>query len=104
MPGDLRDPTQMFPFHYDDRYNRTLHPLEMGGGASMDGIIQSIAEEIVGHPLGPDDLLLVHQHLNEKGMMSMNPGDQQFMEAVRRIISDRLLSKKVARKWLTLIG
>lgn len=100
MPGDVRDPTQMFPYHYDDRYERTLHPSEMGT-MPMDGIIQAIAEEIVGYPIGKDDLLYIHQCLDQLGLMSMNPGDEQFTEAVRTIIQDKMMSRKVARLWLT---
>lgn len=103
MPGDVRDPTQMFPYHYDDRYERTIHPTEMFG-MPVDGIIQALAEEVIGHPLGKEDLRYVHQWLNQEGLLSMNPGDEQFTEAVRTILQDKLMSRKVARTWLTSIS
>ena len=102
MPGDLRDPTQLFPCHYDSRYERTPNQSEMAGLYLMDPIIQDIASEVLGHKLGKEDMLEMHEYLISAGLMCRNPGDQVFMDKVREYLTRQKMSRRVARRWLTL--
>jgi hypothetical protein len=101
MPGDLSDPAELFPFHNDSRYEHTMNPTETAGLYLMDPIIQDIASEVLGHKLGKEDMLKVHEYLISMGLMCRNPGDQAFMDSVREFLARKAAIRRVARKWLT---
>jgi hypothetical protein len=100
MPGDLRDPEQSIPHHYDPRYDEAPNPFEPGA-PDVDGYLQSIAVEVFLNRLSPEMLNALKAQLDEKGMFHRNMGDQSFRDEATRIIKKMAMARKVAHKWLT---
>jgi hypothetical protein len=106
MPGELSDPTQLFPYHYDTRYAPGTNQFEPGS-PDFDGYLQSIASPCIGRKLNPEELSALKEYLDSKGFLNRNPGDQAFREKVECYLSKLKklrASKKVARRWLTSIS
>jgi len=98
MPGELSDPTQMFPFHYDERYDPgqtifQVKPLE------IDDFIQLIAESYLGKRLSPERMEKLKDSLNGKGYLHRNPGDEDFQEEVKKQIKLLKTAQKVVRSY-----
>lgn len=103
MPGDLKDPEQMFPFYYDNRYDEAPNQFEPGS-PDMNGYLQSIAFETIGIKLSPEKLEDLKIVLQAKGLFHVNPGDESFRSEVRKQIKRLAMARKVARKCLILIN
>lgn len=81
MPGDLRDPEQMQPWHHDNMYDATPNQFEQSS-PSMDEYLQTIAVDAVGKRMDPETLDRVKRELDEKGFFFRNPGDESFRKEV----------------------
>ena len=100
MPGDLKDPEQMFPFYYDSRYCEAPNPFEPGP-KNMDGYLQSISNEELGRKLNTEELDDLKRNLDSKGFFHRNPGEESFRCEVCKQIKRLAMARKVARKWPT---
>ena len=98
MPGDLRDPEQMFPFYYDPRYSEAPNQFEPGA-TDMNGYLQSISEENIGKRLSPEKLEKLKRVLEDRGLFHQNPGEESFRFEVCKQIKRMATAGKVARKW-----
>lgn len=96
MPGDLRDPEQWMPFHYDDRYEPGTNKLEPQL-EPLDNFIQRIAQEVLGYKLDKETLVRVKRHLDDKGFLHRNWGDQAFHDEVSKYLRNLMTVRKVAR-------
>jgi len=96
MPGDLRDPEQMFPFYYDSRYNEAPNQFEPGAG-DINKYLQSISEEQTGKKLNPEKLDNLKRILDGKGFFHRNPGEESFRCEVCKQIKRLVMARKVAR-------
>jgi hypothetical protein len=99
MPGDLRDPEQSIPHHYDPRYDEAPNPFEPGA-PDVDGYLQSIATEVLFTRLSPEKLNALKSQLDAKGLFHRNMGDQSFRDEAAKIIKELAMARKVAHKWL----
>ncbi len=99
MPGELSDPEQSIPYHYDNRYDKSPNPF-VPGVENMDGYLQSIAEQEKGVKLCPDKLDELKEKLDGKGLFSQNPGDDRFRSEVSRQVKRLMMARKVAQRWL----
>lgn len=99
MPGDLRDPEQYIPYHYDNRYEKTLNPF-LPGAPDMNGYLQSIALEIMGIKLSPEKLNVLKDELQNKGYFHRNPGDESFRNEVSQQVKRLVMARKVAYRCL----
>ena len=99
MPGDLKDPEQSIPYHYDSRYDTSPNPFEPGA-QNMDGYLQSIAEQSKGIKLSPEKLEDLKQILDSKGFFCRNPGDESFRSEVSQQVKRLMMARKVAQRWL----
>lgn len=97
MPGDLRDPEQWMPFHYDERYEpgtNVLRPqLE-----PVESFIQAIAVDVLGDKLDKDSLDKVMKHLDAKGYLHRHWGDQDFHDEVTKYVKKISMARKVAKR------
>ena len=100
MPGDLRDPEQLFPYYYDSRYEPGTNPFEPGS-FDLDGYLQDLSAEITGRRLSPEGMSKLMNHLQQKSLLHRNPGDEGFREEVVRYLKGLKMGRKVALKWLT---
>ena len=94
MPGELRDPEQLFPYHYDPRYEKFPNPTEQ----FISGIhkyIQSIALEHIGVPLSPEKLSKIKEELEKKGLFHYHPADENFRDEVRSFIDKIKISNRI---------
>ncbi len=96
MPGDLSDPEQMFPFHYDSRYCEAPNQFEPGA-SDMDAYLQSISVDETGQRLNPEKLYELNKNLDTKGFFYQNPGDESFRSEVCKQIKRLAMARKVAR-------
>ena len=96
MPGELRNPENMFPYHYETMYNpgtNSLEPKEL----DVDKYIQSIAIEVRGYKLNPSEMDNLYDRLEYRGMSHRNPGDEDFRAMVIETIKDFQSAKKVVK-------
>ena len=100
MPGDLRDPEQLFPFYYDSRYSETPNPTIFDSD-DFSVYLQSISEQEIGKRLSPEKLSDLKSHLDSKGISHRNPGDESFRREVRKFVKRLAMARKVAYKCLT---
>lgn len=99
MPGDLKDPEQLIPYHYDPKYDQvpgTNNPVP----SDIDHYIQSIICENLGVRLSPEKLDLLIDHLSDKGFLNRNPGDETFRNEVIKQTKRIAMARRVARRCL----
>jgi hypothetical protein len=100
MPGELNDPEQSIPYHYDPKYDNTPTPNGMEVPDSCK-YLQSIVGEVLGIRLSPEKLCLLIDELEEKGFLHRNPGDETFRSEVVKQTKRLMMARKVARRCLT---
>jgi len=100
MPGDLSDPTQLYPFHYDPRYEPGKNTFEPGS-PNLEGYLQDIAFQVLGRGLDKDRMSELIAYLEGKGFLHRNWGDESFRNEVIKYLNKIKYAGKVARKWLT---
>lgn len=100
MPGDLRDPEQSTPFHYDPRYEHKPRPLELLY-PGPDMYIQTYAEQYRNKPLDRSEIIRVKEYLDEKGLLQRHWGDDSFRDGVIKAIKKLESARKVALRCLT---
>lgn len=99
MPGELKDPEQSIPYHYDPRYDQT--PGSNGPGATnTKDYLQSIVRENLGVRLSPEKLELLTENLSDKGFFNRNPGDEAFRNEVIKQTKRIVMARRVARRCL----
>jgi hypothetical protein len=103
MPGELSDPTQLFPFHYDKRYDTGKEPFP-DTMPDLDEYLQSISAEMTGRQLNRSGMRGLKLYLDGKGMLCRNMGDESFRDEVKKYLKALVMGKKVANRWLTLMG
>lgn len=99
MPGELGDPEQLYPFHYDPRYENRPRPLELFY-PEVDMYIQTFAEQYLNKPLTRYELRIVKEQLAEKGFLHRHWTDQPFRKEVIKILKKMNLARKVAKRCL----
>lgn len=99
MPGDLRDPEQLFPFHYDSRYSETPNPT-LFDSDDISVYLQAISEQEIGKRLNPEKLSALKRHLESKGLFHRNPGDEPFRCEVQKFVQRLAMARKVVQKCL----
>lgn len=103
MPGDLQDPTQLFPFHMNKVYEPGNNPFEAGSPVpELDKMIQNIAGAAIGRRLSDTELERVKNSLESTGHLHRHWGDQAVQDEVTKLVKSISQSKKVAAQWLTL--
>jgi hypothetical protein len=101
MPGDLQDPTQLFPFHIEKVYEPGTNPFE--AGSPLQGLvqlIQNLAGQTIGRRLTRDEVKLVNERLEMNGFLLRNWGDEGFKAQVEQAIRSVSKAKKVVEAWL----
>lgn len=98
MPGDLRDQEQTYPFYYDNKYDPGTNPFEPGS-PNLEGYIKSVVEE-KGIILSPEKLKDLMAHLQDKGFLHRNPGDESFRNEIFKYLDKIQKAKKVASRWV----
>lgn len=99
MPGDLRDPEQMYPFHHDNLYRRGPSQFEPGS-EDTDTYLQSIVFEETRTKLSPEKLNDLKEELENKRLFCQNPYTEEFRAEVLQILKRRKMARKVAHRWL----
>jgi hypothetical protein len=99
MPHDLRDPEGLFPYHYDERYEKGTNTFEPGS-PDVDGYIQTLVFQACGRKLCPELMQELKDMLKDKGFMHQNPGDEPFQKAVVDYVKNLKTARKIARKVL----
>jgi len=101
MPGDLQDPTQMFPFHNNKVYEPGSNPFEAGSPvADLNSMIQNLAGSTIGRRLSLSELERVKNSLETTGHLHRQWGDEAVQNEVINQVKSISMSKKVAAKWL----
>jgi len=95
MPGDLRDPEQSIPYHYDPRYDYYPNPFDPGVDG-LDNSLQLIAEEILGYRLSPERVKSIKKSLDDVGFAARNWGDPAFKKKVVQLLKS---TKKVVQAY-----
>ena len=96
MPGDLSDPEQLYPYHYDPRYEVIKNPYDSGVLSDLDGIIQNISQDIQGKPMSSEKLKKMKEDLESSGSLIMNPGDSDFKDKVITLLKKQAMIERVA--------
>jgi hypothetical protein len=99
MPGDLKDPEQSIPFHYDPKYDQVPGPNGPGADDTCN-YLQSIIMENLGIRLSPEKLDLIIDELHDKGFFHRNPGDETFRDEVLKLTKRIAMARRVARRCL----
>ena len=100
MPGDLSDQRFLFPFHYEPLYEPGRNPFE-GGLQNLEGYLQGIVKSVRGYGMAKDELQNLKDHLDKKGMLNRNPGDEAFRNEVIAYLRMLKSAKKVAARCLS---
>lgn len=100
MPGELQDPTQLYPFHYEKRYEPGTQPF-YSLPADLNQMLQDVAQQVLGYKLDRAGLQDLTEHLGNKGLLHRNWGDESVRSEVEKYLKKLQSAKKVARKWLT---
>lgn len=96
MPGELSDPTQMFPFYYDPRYREAPNPFEPGA-FDIDNYLQSICEEFNGKRISPEKLNKIKTDLEDRGFFHRNIGEESFRKEFKKQLKRFAMVGKVVR-------
>jgi hypothetical protein len=99
MPGDLKNPEMLFPFHNDPRYEPGTNTFE-SRPLNIKDVIQSIARKMRGVSLSKEDLNKAFQYLDSKKMLQRSPGEQIVQDNVGKFIKSLSASRRVAGRWL----
>ena len=97
MPGELNNPQNWFPFHYQPCYAPGTNQFD-AGSFDMDEYLKSLAIQ-QGARLSPKSLSKLKDYLEARGVLSMNPGDQAFTEPVKKFVKMLLQARKVAARY-----
>jgi hypothetical protein len=96
MPGDLRNPEFLFPFHYDNRYEPGTNPFD-ARPVNLEQILQGISRsERGGLSLTNHEMLHLKDYLNAKNLLNRNPCDQEIQDATREFFKLQPMARKVA--------
>jgi len=98
MPGDLRDPTQSVPYHYDPKYDRGANPFEPGA-TNLENYLQTVVLER-GVKLSPERMGDLVHHMIAKGFLHRNPGDESFRNEIFKYLDNIKKAKKIASMWV----
>lgn len=96
MPLELSNPEGWFPYHYDPRYEHTRPGNPSIGIAGLEDYLQGMSTEVTGRPLSKEGLIVLMNHLDSKGLLYMNKGDEIFRDEVIRYLKRLKMAKKVA--------
>ena len=99
MPGELKDPEQSIPFHYDPKYDQPPG-MNNPGVSDIGRDLQSIIGENLRIRLSPEKMELLIEKLREKGFFSRNPGDEAFRDEVIKQTKKIAMARRIARKCL----
>ena len=102
MPGDLSNP-ETSPFdvgRYESRYEPGANTFE-SGTPDLEGVLQAYASQELGKRLDKERMRDLILHLDSKGYLHRNWGDESFREEVSKFLKTLSKARKVARKWLT---
>jgi hypothetical protein len=97
MPGELSDPEQSIPYHYDPRYDAVADPFTPGVSSDLNGYIQGIALKQGGKYLSLQTLDTLKRCLESKGLLHRNMCDSEVVEEIEKFIRSKMISQKVAR-------
>ena len=100
MPGDIRSPEFLFPFHYDNRYEpggTVFNP----GSPKLKSTLKEIVEQEFKRGITPEALQKLTGYIIDNGYECRNWGDESFRKAVVDFIKKHEIARKVARKCLT---
>ena len=102
MPGDLQDPTQLYPFHNNKVYEPGTNIFESGSPMlEVEKMIQNLAGASIGRRLTDFEMKKVVQALADRGYLSRPWGDQTVQDEVVKLVKSISMIKKVAQRWLT---
>ena len=99
MPGELKDPEQSIPYHYDPKYDQVPGPNRLGP-SNTEGYLQSIVGPEFGITLGPDKMEQLIETLEDKGFFHRNPGSEEFRNEVMKQTKRLVMARRVARRCL----
>lgn len=99
MPGDLKDPEQFAPYHYDERFTEDPSIFDQQA-SNLNVYLQSIADEYLGRRLNSGELKTLISILDERGFLHRNPGEEGFKEEVKKQLKNRVMAKKVVSRCL----
>lgn len=99
MPGELKDPEQSVPYHYDPKYDQDPGP-NRPGPSGLEGYIQTIIGETYGVILSPEKLELLVEDLNDRGFFHRDPGCEEFRNEVIKQTKRLVMARRVARRCL----
>lgn len=102
MPGELSDPTQSVPYHYDRRYEPSSNPANWGFN-ELDSFLNNLSGQVLGRPLTENEMRSLKESLEEKGFLHRNFGDESFKNRVLTYLNKMKSARKVASAWLTSI-
>jgi len=100
MPGDLSNPEQSIPYHYDKKLEPGSNPFEPSAD-NLGRYIQTVALER-NVSLSPEKLNDLVGYLKDKGFLCRNPGDESFRNEIFKYLDNIKKAGRVASKWLTL--
>jgi len=103
MPGDLQDPTQMFPFHNNKVYEPGGNTFESGSPVpELNRMLQNLAGTSIGRRLSQSELEAFKNSLETTGHLHRQWGDESVQNEIIRLVKSISQSKKVAAQWLNL--
>ena len=105
MPGDLQDPTQLFPFHMNKVYEPGTNTFEPGSSLpEIERMVQNLSGATIGRRLNNTEMAAVRENLESSGLLSRPWGDECVQNQVVKLVKSISMSKKVTAKWLILIN
>lgn len=96
MPGDLKDPEQLYPYHYETKYEPGINQFD----TSLDenAYLQTLVDDMGGGKLSPTTMKALRGTLEGKGVMCRHWDDPKLRDEIKRFIE----AQKVVAKWLKL--
>lgn len=102
MPGELRNPEFLFPYHYDSRYEPGSNTFDTRP-LNIDQILQALARSVSGSPLNKQEMAEARAYLESKDLLNRTPGDEEVQNTIVKFLKQKNSARKVASLWLTLI-
>lgn len=98
MPGDLKDPEQLYPYHYETKYELGTNPFD--SNFEVNVYLQTLVDDLGGDKLSPTSMKALRGVLEDKGVMRRHWDDPKLRDEIRKFLE----AKKVVARWLKSIN
>ena len=99
MPGDLSNQENLYPYHYDPKYEPGTNTFD-SRPLNIDQVLKAVSDEVRGLPFNKDEKERCLEYLRSKHLLNRNPGDQEVQETIKDYLKRLKTARKVAFRCL----